>query len=361
MVVEGFRSLHMDLPWLPISLSPHDTIEALLFTLPPAAVFLLVVGREKVRAEWTAWTIVGATLLSVLLGYLQISSGRFEPSGWYLFASTNVGSAVGFFSNRNHMGTLLLVAIPFTIAIACAASAKTGGRSVPTWLGAGAALLVLALGVAMNGSLAAVLLAGPAILLSALLLPGTRRIGGLLLAMAALGGGGAMLVLTNSPLQAEFTGKDTSSFDTRSEIWSTTLAAAKQTFPAGTGFGAFKTIYATYEDADVVTRTYVNHVHNDYLEVVLEGGAVGALILAAFLLWWAKIAKGAWQAGNGKALSRAAVAASGVILASGFVDYPLRTTSLATIFAFVVALAARLEVEASSPVSIDGLRHLRYQ
>jgi hypothetical protein len=74
LVVEGYRSLNMELPWLPLSLSPYDTIEALLFLLPPAAVFLLAAGRENLRADWAAWTIVGATLLSVLLGYLQISS-----------------------------------------------------------------------------------------------------------------------------------------------------------------------------------------------------------------------------------------------------------------------------------------------
>ena len=360
MVVEGYRSFNMDLPWLPLSLSPYDSFEALLFFLPPTAVILLAVGRESPRAEWAAWTMVGATLLSVLLGYLQISSGRFEQSGWYLYDNTNVGAAVGFFANRNHMGTLLLVAIPFTIAIASIASARARGSSVPIWVGAGAALLILSLGIAMNGSLAAVLLAGPAILLSALLLPGARRVRGLVLAVAVLGFGAATLVLTNSPVQAELTGKDTSSFDGRSEIWSTTLAAAKQTFPVGTGLGTFQIAYATYEDADVVTQTYVNHAHNDYLEIALEGGAIGALVLAAFLLWWAKIATGAWQAGNEKALSRAAVAASGVILASSFVDYPLRTTSIATIFAFLVAVAARPKIESSSPNTTEGLRHLRY-
>jgi O-antigen ligase len=351
----------MELPWLPLSLSPYDTIEALLFLLPPAAVFLLAAGRENLRADWAAWTIVGATLLSVLLGYLQISSGRFEQSGWYLFASTNVGSAVGFFANRNHMGTLLLVALPFTIVAALSASARARGSSMPIWLGAGAALLILAAGIAMNGSLAAVLLAGPTVLLSALLLPGAGRVRGLVLGAALLGVGGAILVLSNSSVQAELTGKDTSSFDGRSEIWSVTLAAAKQTMPAGTGFGSFQNVYAAYEDADVVTRTFVNHSHNDYFEIALEGGMVGVLILAAFLSWWAKIATGAWRAGNGKALQRAAVVAASVIFASSFVDYPLRTMSLAAIFAFAVALPARTKTEAYLTTSAEGSRHLRYQ
>jgi O-antigen ligase len=259
------------------------------------------------------------------------------------------------------MGTLLLLAIPFTIVIASEASARAGSRSLPLWLGAGVALLILALGIAMNGSLAAVLLAGPAILLSALLLPGTRRLGGLLLAVAALGLGGAILVLTNSPVQAELTGKDTSSLDGRSEIWSTTLAATRQTFPAGTGLGTFEAVYPTYEDAEVVTQTYVNHAHNDYLEVVLEGGAIGALILAAFLFWWGKTATSAWQVGNEDLLGRAAVVASGVILASSFVDYPLRTPSLATIFALLVALAASSKFKTKSSDVKKVVRHLVYQ
>lgn len=361
LVVEGYRSLNIGLPWLPVSLSPHDTVEALLFLLPPTAVFVLTLSRKRLRLEWAVWTIVGATLLSVLLGYLQISSGRFERSGWYLYAYTNVGSAVGFFANRNHMGTLLLVAIPSTIVIASHTSARVPGSSLPVWLGAGAAMVVIALGIAMNGSLAAVLLAVPAILLSAFLLPASGRLIGLVLAGAALGLGAGTMVLTDSPVQAELTGKDNSSFDGRSEIWSTTLKGGWQTFPAGTGFGTFQTVYATYEAPDVVTRTYVNHAHNDFLEIALEGGMVAALILAAALLWWTRIATEAWKAGDRNLLSRAAVVASGLILASSFVDYPLRTTSMATIFTFMVSLVAAHGTRMSASDVTKGLRHIRYQ
>ena len=40
---------------------------------------------------------------------------------------------------------------------------------------------------------------------------------------------------------------------------------------------------------------YVNHVHNDYLETVLETGLPGLLILVLFILWWVRRSVRIWR------------------------------------------------------------------
>jgi O-antigen ligase len=81
----------------------------------------------------------------------------------------------------------------------------------------------------------------------------------------------------------------------------------------------------------------VIHAHNDYLEWALEGGMPAVLLVAGFLWWWAAAARAAWS-DQGDNLRRAATIASAAVLCHSAFDYPLRTTAIAAIFAFCVAL-----------------------
>src|SRR5690554_3641196 len=105
----GFELLGEALPWLPLSLSPYATIASLLWLLPAAAVLLWLVRFKIDNPARLAWTIVGVTALSVLIGALQISGGM--NSAWYFYRITNYGVMVGFFANANHMATLLVVTL----------------------------------------------------------------------------------------------------------------------------------------------------------------------------------------------------------------------------------------------------------
>ena len=87
-------------------------------------------------------------------------------------------------------------------------------------------------------------------------------------------------------------------------------------------------------------RTYVNHAHNDYLELALEGGMPAILLMIAFLAWWSLRAFAIWRSPNAAELGRAACIASAAILLHSLVDYPLRTAAIATIFAMALALMA---------------------
>jgi O-antigen ligase len=287
-----------------------------------------------------AAALIAGTGVGVLLGYVQVITGQFGQPSWYMYEESSVGSAVGFFANRNHMGTLLLMTFPFVVALTFG---RTGAdprlASSRKLLGVLGALLII-LGLASNGSLAALVLAVPIMAFSAMLIPGLKRIAP---ALAAFGGAALLcgiVFLANSPVQSKLTGESTSSFEGRWDLWQHTATIIRNTFPYGTGIGSFQTIYPLYEQVDAVSGVYANNAHNDYIEVIAEGGVAGVLLMIAGAVWWWKQARASFGAGGHTRLAAAATIASGAALAHSLVDYPLRTTALTAVFAFCLSVMA---------------------
>lgn len=358
VVVRGYGLLGEKLPWAPLSLAPVETLSVGLSLLPSIAIIAAILALDVCHAIWALVLIVAATILSIVLGYVQVISGS---AGWYLYSITNVGSAVGFFANRNHMGTLLLVAIPCIGALLSAPGKDEIRRSLPRRItGLVAALLVL-LGIAMNGSLATILLALPVTIASSLQFKSTRRFRSVGLMVAAALLVLAVALLEKSPVQGKLIGDETSSITGRQEIWDMALKGGTAAFPVGTGFGSFEQVYRLREDPASVTGKYVNHAHNDVIELLVEGGVPALLLLAAFLWWWTIGAREAWRTGS--QVGRAASIASAAVLAHSLVDYPLRTTAIAATFAFCIAVMGRPSrshgsLEATSPADLRPTRHL---
>ena len=50
-----------------------------------------------------------------------------------------------------------------------------------------------------------------------------------------------------------------------------------------------------YEDQAAVTRTFVNHAHNDYLEIAAGDRRSRDLLLVGFFLWWGRRAAPVWR------------------------------------------------------------------
>ena len=76
----------------------------------------------------------------------------------------------------------------------------------------------------------------------------------------------------------------------------------------------------------------VNHAHNDYLEVLLELGVPGGLLILTFLAWWGRRAVQIWRSGSTTPFAWAAMVATATLLAHSIVDYPLRTAGLGSVF-----------------------------
>lgn len=335
-LAEGFRALGHDIPALPLSLTPYQTLVATFSLIPPIAVFVAIRSLAP-KPRWLAIAILAGTVLAIFLGALQVASW---PDRWpYLYKYSSAG-AVGFFANGNHMAMLLLVAIPLGAALL--GMSKSDRRSAAGRYGIGAALLLLLLvGIALNGSLAGLLLALPVLLASVTLLPATARWRRLALPLAGIAVAAGLFLLATAPVTSVANEQTTRSVDSRTEIWSTTGEAIADSFAAGTGLGSFEQVYRHYEDPSEVSSSYVNHAHNDYLELVLELGIAGLILIALFLGWWGLAVVKIWTSPLSTPFARAATVASAAVLAHSVVDYPLRTAAIACIFAAAVALMAQ--------------------
>ena len=69
-----------------------------------------------------------------------------------------------------------------------------------------------------------------------------------------------------------------------------------------------------------VTVAWVNHAHNDYLELLLETGLAGLLLILAFLTWFVVQAARVWRSPFSSLFAKAATIAAAAILAHSIVD-----------------------------------------
>ena len=94
-------------------------------------------------------------------------------------------------------------------------------------------------------------------------------------------------------------------------------------------------------------QAYVNHVHNDYLELVFEYGLPGVLIALLAIAFLVKAAWGAWREvadGEARMAPRAATIGLIVLMAGSSTDYPLRVPSLACVAVVFAATLYRRRV-----------------
>jgi O-antigen ligase len=357
----GFGAMNQPLPWLPLSVASYATLSTVTTLLVPVAVLLGMLRLRAYRERWIAAVIVGGALLGVALGAVQ-TIGGLQPGAWYYPYRFSNDGAVGFFANRNHMGTLLLAAIPFLAALLATSGVRerVGARSSGLLVLAAGAAVLLGMGLALNQSLAAAALAVPVILLSAALFAGTGRKARALVAAALVLALGAVLLFAATPIPDEIAGRNTVSLDSRREIWSLTLSASVANFPFGTGLGTFPEVYRLFEAQSGVSPIYVTHAHNDFLEIALELGLPGLLLLGAFLLWWTHRAAAVWRSPLSSHCARAAIVASAAILAHSLVDYPLRTAAIVSVFAACLAMIAQpMHRRGSDPAEVRPTRHVR--
>jgi O-antigen ligase len=341
-LAQGFEILGIRIPSEPLSLTPAAGLAALLSVIVPVAVFCAIARLKAYRPQWLAIALIAGTIAGIALGAAQVATSQFGASSWYLYEDTNPGRAVGFFANADHMASLLVVTIPFLAALV--AGAKTGSvqrRSAVIAIAAGVGLVIL-VGLVLNGSLAGYGLGLGVIAASTLIiLPPGNRFRLAIAVFAALLLIGAVALLETSATGSNRIGQHaTGAVQSRAELLSTTLRAAREFMPFGSGLGSFRDVYPLYERAAQVTTTYAVHAHNEYAELVLELGLPGVLLIILFLSWWGWRVWRVWRAADAAPFARAAAIASAALLIHSVVDFPLRTAALAGCLGMCMALLA---------------------
>jgi len=349
-VFRAYALIGMPAPWLPVSLTPDATIAALFSLLPPLAMFLLLGASSAEGRRATLFTLVAVAFASVLFGVVQQVAGF--RSNTYIYQFTSRGGAVGFFANRNHLATLCLMTIPFLAAMAAFSRRKRDATQLFGWAPAIGALLLLVVGAIVVQSLAGWILLPPTLMACALLFrrpregkPSRALVAGLvaLVAAAVL----FALFAPWSPADLARVGGEVQPQQRRG-IMGLSWQAARHFAPVGSGWGSFVDVYHRFENPTTVTSTFVNHAHNDYLELLLETGIGGIALVLALAVWWLGRIREAWRSG-GDPVARAATISIGALMAHSFVDYPIRTAAIACVAALCCGLAGVRTAAAEAP------------
>ncbi|MEM9421663.1 MAG: O-antigen ligase family protein [Pseudomonadota bacterium] len=352
-VMSSFELVRLEKGAMPLSLSPEQTLPGALRFFPALAVFILVTMTSWHRLNsMLPALVVGMGAISVVLGLLQLISG--SQSSLYFYDVTNNQYPTGFFANVNHQASFLLMCLPFAGVVGGRIAQRTARGdivTVPAIL-TGFALLLLVVGIALTGSGAGFMLLLPTAALTLIIFrtnarssKARKRWRYLLLALI-VGAGGVAVYLNGAPpplVQWADEGGGAESNLARPAIFARTFDATIDHFPVGSGLGSFRDVYPAYEEAEEVTQTYINHVHNEYLEIALELGVIGILVIVAAILLYGLVTWRIWTRPptSGDRLRRAGSVALGILLVHSIVDYPGRTMAIACLAAFCAAIMTR--------------------
>lgn len=360
-LAETFLLMGMALPALPLSVTPYDSLATLLTLIPPIALYVAIQRLQAYRAAFMVASLAAGTLAGIGLGILQVSSSDPATTPFYLYPSVNFGAATGFFANANHMASLLLASLPFLVALAAAARSSDRQKGAAVAAGAGAFVLVIIVGIVLNRSLAAFLLLPAVVAASAAIYwPVSGRVRRIGVGVAAVALVAAVGGLSMSGIGSRAIGGEAEVLvDSRAYLNRTTLRQTAAYFPWGSGLGSYRAVFDAAEDPDKVTTVRSTHAHDDYVELALELGLPGVVIILLFLVWWARSAIETWKSPEPQPYVRAAAVASAALLAHSLVDFPLRTAAMASVFAMCLAfLSDRVRSDPTEKAELRPARHL---
>jgi len=331
-------------PWRPISIAPDLTVNSLLaLAVPVAALYgLAVLDTRHQRWLWPVLLAVIGT--SLLIGLIQLTTGAAGLDALYRVQWRE--TAPGLFANRNHQALLLAMGIP--LLAGWEDLRRDDVRGTATRWSASAAMLLLLVTLLAMGSRAGLILgafglAGALAVFWSWYRP-SRRGGRMpLIAGSAIVGVGVavlalILLLGRSESINRFIAANPLS-DKRARAFPTVLDIIASYFPVGTGFGTFDPAFRRAEPFSLLEATYFNQAHDDLIQVVLEGGLPGAILLAVALAWLGYAGIKLWRhRGTRSAIVRGRAATIALLLAVGAsaVDYPVRTPLIMTIVAALV-------------------------
>ena len=344
LAVSALQLVHAGDAWRPLSLDPDATRRSMTALLLPAAMMFAVIGSTRAEIRLFLRTVIIFALISSVVGALQLALGY---PGWLTYYDgANSGAAFGLFANENHQATLLVVAI-LCIGLAARLRHATTLPADDRGRGVDSMWLLVPFFAAMtlaSGSRAGLLLLLFAVPVSLAIGVGRRspRLWGagliavilVILVIGTLSPAGNSLAVGQSFLFNS---------DRRHAILPDVLFALKQFWPLGSGFGTFVQVFGLNENLDIAGAEFVNHAHNDLLELLIETGIAGliwlVLAVAAIVVRVTLVQLGDRVGGA----SQAALAWSGLFILAllglhSLADYPLRTQAIAALAGIAAGL-----------------------
>lgn len=343
VVVELDRLAGAGQIWRPASMAPDFTWNAFWSLFVPAAILVhgVQLSAEDVRRLALLW--IAGCVVSCVLALVQLAGAR--DGAAYLYDITNNGAAVGLFANRNHQAVFLAV----TLLVLAGVSAPRGKSTSEDRRGLVACIigtLLISPLILTTGSRAGLVFG----LLCLLLMPLIYRKGQkahrrteqsratILLVIAAI------MVVGLAVSAAVFSGQAISLDraiatvpleDGRYDQWLVAIKHFPDFFPLGPGPGAYQDAFFLKESESVLTETYSNHAHNDWLEVFVTLGYLGSLFLAvaaSAYIWALSKTRRRHQGSASRVWNITGLLVIAVFGLASVVDYPMRTPIVSSLF-----------------------------
>jgi O-antigen ligase len=223
----------------------------------------------------------------------------------------------GPYVNKNHFAGWMLMGLPLALGMALGLAERGtrhisgGGRALVLWFSSpegGKLQLTLFAIVLMGASLLMTKsrsgVGGLAIAVILVSVVAGRRFGSARAGLAALVTLGILFAVVLGLADSEFTSRVTSRMDAvelRKNIWSDSAAVIRDFPLAGTGVNTFGTAMVSYQSAQ--HDQHFQEAHNDYLQVLVEGGALVALPALAALFLIARVIRRRFAAGEDDTLT----------------------------------------------------------
>lgn len=336
--------------WRPITIAPFDGWNSVAALVAPLAILLLGFQLNQKELWQLLFLLMGIAVLSGLLGMLQAINSN--SSALYLYRIINTGSAVGIFANRNHAATLLACLFPM-LAVFVTRSAIIESQIWRRNLAVAIAVMLVPI-ILITGSRSGLILAiiglfgGVAILWTSGKVNSSTADKGKFkkaaMPMIAIVSLLSLSFVTFFLSRAEavnrlFQGSLTE--ENRIGFWKMSVDLFWVYFPFGSGPGSFDQVYQLLEKTNSLNRFYLNHAHNDWIEIATTYGFPGAIFLVAvtvvfFIKNW-KLWVSMDRKRSSVVFGRMAGVAIAILGIASVADYPLRTPTFMCVFA-VLAL-----------------------
>lgn len=343
LVIEAYRAAGVPADsWFQISMNRGRTLVALAGTFAPAA--MIIIGSTLTRAELgkLALTFVGLALFDLAVGFVQLSAANTIAMPYDELPAANV--LHGLLANRNSHAVMLicalamLVAAPLPVRDLASAGLKTAIGSL------------LAVGVLLTQSRTGMTLLALTLLMIAIAAARhVIRSGGAGRIRHWVSLGMATFVVMAAVASFQFGGRVADSLERfkntetdRPEMWEDGLYAAQHYWPVGSGTGTFDEVFQVDESLEHVSPRRAGRAHNEYIEVAIESGLFGLLVMAGWIVWITMAVlrrdpqpEWQWRAWAGLAIL--------CIALQSVLDYPLRNQLMLTVFGLLVAALVRRE------------------
>jgi O-antigen ligase len=351
-----------------LSIAPYSTRNHLILVVCCAAVFFFarILGQDRASRRRIVMWLVALGTFEALYGLVQYLTGWQRIFGYV--KKYNLEDATGTYINRNHFAGFLEMVIPFGVALVLYENAKLprkvvsgrnaqikkvlGGRKlsrIGLWL---LAAIVMVAGLFFSLSRMGIISAVASLAVMAAF-SGFQRKAGLWVA-AGIMVCGIILVLWMGagPALGRFgtISEEYASVDeSRWSLWKDTARLIGGHPLLGSGLGTFPVAFTRVQSTFL--GRFVNHVHNDYLEMASDLGIPAAALF--FGSTGALLVRVARKAASGevsfeRAMALGCLGSIVAILLHSLTDFNLYIPANALVFLLILGLAASMPAVANS-------------